>query len=134
MTGWIDEATTIFQFGDEMSTPQDRSHVLDGDTCWCGPTVLSFGPEVESHAESFNEGHATAMAQTLADDPGAAEEWLARHDAELLSPLKPVIDHLNSLRDYPEDEPVWTDRDYLHYLGSLAEPASIHSRQGDDRG
>lgn len=32
--------------------------------------------DIEKHAESFNEGYETCMAQELADDPTTAQDWL----------------------------------------------------------
>lgn len=37
----------------------------------------------EEYARIFNEGYEAAMTQHLADDPGAADDWLAAHDAEV---------------------------------------------------
>ena len=37
----------------------------------------------EAHARSFYEGFETAVAQGLADDPAAAQDWLAEHDREV---------------------------------------------------
>jgi len=42
---------------------------------------VSTAPDMETRAELFNEGYEAAMAQHLADDPSAAEDWLAKHDA-----------------------------------------------------
>lgn len=50
-----------------------------------GAVVHVHHHDIERHAEWFNEGYETAVTQGLADDPTKAEEWLERHDAELLA-------------------------------------------------
>jgi len=47
------------------------------------PTVVHVHHhDIEHHAESFNEGFETAVAQGLADDPTLAQEWLAERLAQ----------------------------------------------------
>ncbi|WP_169165126.1 hypothetical protein [Cellulomonas taurus] len=60
------------------------------------PTVVRvhYG-DSEAHARSFNEGFETAVAQSLADDPALAQEWLAEHDAQV---RRDACDALQQLR------------------------------------
>lgn len=48
-----------------------------------GVVHISTAPDMEVRAELFNEGYEAAMSQHLADDPSAAEDWLAKHDDQV---------------------------------------------------
>lgn len=72
--------------------PLRKGEKLVPPTAPSGPSGVSRPPaiimhvcmhrDIEDHARSFNEGYETAMAQHLADDPAAADDWLNAKLAE----------------------------------------------------